>query len=425
MRITRRDFLGSMLAASAMVSGVADTRAAVASAPTESASAGPEDRAAWMRIADRVARPVLAALADRRLKAAMPVEGAQAAPRRAVTHLEALGRTLCGLAPWLEYAADAGDLPDLARAAIASGVDPASPDRLNFTSTSQPLVDAAFLAQALLRAPQSLWTRLEPRTQIQVLEALESTRAISPAHNNWELFAAIIEAFLQRAGRPRDERRLFAALRDFQTWYVGDGVYGDGPEFHWDSYNAFVIQPILVEILDVVGDEASEWREFRQLVHPRFVRYAEIQERLIAPDGSFPPLGRSLAYRCGAFQGLALAALRHVLPPAVPPAQARRALSAVIRRTLEAPGTFDENGWLRIGLAGHQPSLGETYISTGSLYLCTAAFLPLGLPPDDPFWTGPSIPTTWETAWSGRDLPADHARRELRTGASAAPGTRY
>ena len=31
------------------------------------------------------------------------------------------------------------------------------------------------------------------------------------------------------------------------------------------------------------------------------LRYAAVQERLIAPDGTFPALGRSIAYRCGAF----------------------------------------------------------------------------------------------------------------------------
>jgi hypothetical protein len=106
---------------------------------------------------------------------------------------------------------------------------------------------------------------------------------------------------------------------------------------------------------------------------------------------------------------LALAALRHMLPKDVAPAQARVALTRVIRRTLEAPGVFDENGWLRIGVAGHQPGLGETYISTGSLYLCSFALLPLGLPLSDPFWAEPAAKTTWEKVWSGENLPADHA----------------
>ena len=144
-------------------------------------------------------------------------------------------------------------------------------------------------------------------------------------------------------------------------------------------------------------------------VEARAARYAAVQERLIAPDGSFPPIGRSIAYRCGAFHLLAQSALRRRLPEGVLPAQVRGALTAVIRRTLEAPDTFDANGWLQIGFCGHQPSIGETYVSTGSLYLCSVALLPLGLPETDAFWSAPPQPWTSAKAWSGRPFPIDHA----------------
>src|SRR6185295_12983891 len=130
---------------------------------------------------------------------------------------------------------------------------------------------------------------------------------------------------------------------------------------------------------------SSRWAPLREAMETRARRYAAVQERLIAPDGSFPPLGRSLPYRCGAFHLLAQTALRRSLPEGVSPAQARGALGAAIRRTLEAPGTFDDRDWLQVGQAGHQPHLAEPYISTGSLYLCTVAFLPLGLPAQDAF----------------------------------------
>ncbi|NDC75986.1 DUF2264 domain-containing protein, partial [bacterium] len=58
---------------------------------------------------------------------------------------------------------------------------------------------------------------------------------------------------------------------------------------------------------------------------------------------------------------------------------------------------------------GHQPALGERYISTGSLYLCSFAFLPLGLQATDPFWIAPAEKTTWEKIWCGENLLADHA----------------
>ena len=80
-----------------------------------------------------------------------------------------------------------------------------------------------------------------------------------------------------------------------------------------------------------------------------------------------------------------------------------------MRRMVEAPGTFDGKGWLTIGFAGHQPSIGESYISTGSLYLCSAAWLPLGLPARDPFWSAAAKQWTQQKAWGGVDLVADHA----------------
>jgi hypothetical protein len=97
------------------------------------------------------------------------------------------------------------------------------------------------------------------------------------------------------------------------------------------------------------------------------------------------------------------------LPAEVTPGQAREALTAVIRRSLEAPGTFDAAGWLTIGFAGHQPGIGERYVSTGSVYLCAFAFLPLGLPASDPFWADPPADWTAKRAWAGREFPIDRA----------------
>ena len=82
---------------------------------------------------------------------------------------------------------------------------------------------------------------------------------------------------------------------------------------------------------------------------------------------------------------------------------------AVIEKTLNAPANFDKDGWLNIGLSGHQPGIADTYITTGSLYLCMEIFLPLGLPVTDEFWSGPEEPWTAVKAWSGQDVPADHA----------------
>ena len=374
------------------------------------------DRDAWIAIMRRLADPVLTNLANGTLKARMPVEQAAGTDRRSVTHLEALGRLIAGLAPWLERPSDGtaegrlrADYAQLARRAIARAVDPASPDFLNFTRDRQPLVDAAFLAQGLLRAPTALRDGLDPADKRRLIAALESTRPIAPPFNNWLLFSAMVEAGLKALGANWDRARVDYALRQHEQWYKGDGAYGDGPDFHWDYYNSFVIHPMLVDVLDACDDHLPAWADIAARVEARASRYAAVQERLIAADGSFPPIGRSIAYRCGAFHLLAQAAFRHRLPGGVAPAQVRGALTAVIRRTLDAPDTFDANGWLQIGFCGHQPSIGETYISTGSLYLCSVALLPLGLPESDPFWSAPAQPWTSAKAWSGRPFPIDHA----------------
>jgi hypothetical protein len=296
-----------------------------------------------------------------------------------------------------------------ARGALAHGVDPKSPGWLRFGEERQTIVDAAFLALALHRAPTMLRDALPPGVRTQVADALRATRKQQPPTNNWLLFAAMIEVALYELGEEWDRKRVGFALRKMSEWYVGDGVYGDGPHYHADYYDSFVMHPFLLAVLDAVGDKDPAWKAMIEVEHARARRYAAIQERMVAPDGSFPPVGRSLAYRCGAFHLLADAAYRRVLPNGVKLEQVRCALSAVIARTLNAPGTFDERGWLRIGLCGHQPEIGETYISTGSLYLCTAAFLPLGLSAEDDFWSGPEAAWSGKKVWSGVDLPADHA----------------
>ena len=299
---------------------------------------------------------------------------------------------------------------ELARAALAQAVDPASPDAMNFTKEGQPLVDAAFLAQGLLRAPTQLRDRLDAQTRTRLVTALESTRVITPGFNNWLLFSATVEAGLKALGAHWDRVRVDYALRQHEQWYKGDGVYGDGPTFHWDYYNSFVIHPMLVDVLATLGDESPAWKDMRAKVDDAHPALRGVSSNAWSRQRArSPPSAARSRTGAGAFHALAQAALRKTLPDELTPAQVRGALTAVIRRTMGAPGTFDEDGWLRIGLCGHQPGVGERYISTGSVYLCAVGLLPLGLPASDDFWNGAPAPWTAARAWSGAEFPIDHA----------------
>lgn len=390
----------------------------------DSLMTGEEVRELWINMLDRIARPVLENLSEGTLRENMPVESIDPvnADRRGVTHLEALGRTLTGIAPWLELGPDRTEegrlrkeYIDMAVRSVSNAVDPASPDYMNFSRGAQPLVDAAFLAHGLLRAPVQLWGRLDSLTRERLVYELKSTRTIRAAESNWLLFPAIIEAALLEFTGEWDRSRVDYALRRHWEWYKGDGWYGDGKDFHFDYYNSFVIQPMLVEVLEVLerhgigGTQYYDTGKFYEVQLARYARYAAIQERMISPEGTFPAVGRSLAYRFGAFQALSDVCYRHILPDGVSPAQVRSALTAVMVRQIGVPGTFDDNGWLRPGFCGHQPHIGENYISTGSLYLCTAVFIALGLPDTDPFWSSPAEVWTSVKIWNGADMDADSA----------------
>jgi len=53
--------------------------------------------------------------------------------------------------------------------------------------------------------------------------------------------------------------------------------------------------------------------------------------------------------------------------------------------------------------------LADIYNNTGSLYICSNIFLPLGLPDTDDFWSAPPLDWTARKLWSGEDVPGDHA----------------
>ncbi len=373
-------------------------------------------RKEWLDALLRIVSPVLDSLERGQLKKDLPLsfheERADFAP------LEAFGRGMLGLAPWLE--AESEDLEAQERAlqekyrakavkCIAMATDPDSPDFMVFDRGGQPLVDTAFLAHAIVRAPKALAGSLSPEVRHNLAEAFRSSRQITPGSSNWLFFSAMVEAGLYILGEPYDLVRVLYALRTFQGWYKGDGVYGDGAMLHCDYYNSFVIQPMYVDLVKLFADKSPEIEAMGGTVIARAARYASVLERMIGPEGSYPVVGRSICYRFGAFQMLSQAALQHELEEGVSPASVRCGLTAVIRRVMSAPDMFDEKGWLLPGVYGHQPELAEGYINIGSLYLCSAVFLPLGLSGKDEFWSGAEEEWSGKKVWSGGHISIDRA----------------
>ena len=326
---------------------------------------GEKERAYLIQSLTKMADPLFTALSQKQLKIKMPVEKSPEMIRvkriPSSTHLEAFGRLLGGMAPWLELGPDEtreGKLRkkyiDLAVLCIKNGTDSTSPDYLEFNLPGQSLVDAAFLAHALLRAPTQLWGRLDDETKRNLVAALKLSRSTKPGQNNWLLFAGMVEAMLLKFTGECEQFRIDYAILKHKEWYKGDGVYGDGKDFHFDYYNSFVIHPMMLDIMRVMKEKGITVAMDFETALKRSIRYAEIQERLISPEATYPIVGRSIAYRCGAFQLLSQMALQKTLPQHVSGQQVRFALYSLIKKQMEAPNTYDANGWLQIGVYGQR-----------------------------------------------------------------------
>lgn len=378
---------------------------------------GAQDRALWVDLMWKISYPVIHNLAEGTLSQNMPIEtrSGKTDGFKDMTYLEAVGRTLAGVAPWLELPDDDSQEGKLRKQmrleaikGLTNAVDPNSPDKLNFTKHAQPIVDAAYLVHAFLRAPNALWEPLDDVTKQRYIDALQGLRDRTGAYNNWLLFTGLTEAFLLKNSQQYDPFRINVAKNKLKEWYVGDGWYSDGSKFSMDYYNSYVINPMMVAMLETLGTKKRANQKEIDEALQRMIRHSEFCERIICSDGTYPAFGRSVTYRTAAFQSLADVALREKLPSHIKPAQVRCALTAVHRNMYEGDQNFDKEGWLVLGFNGHQPEVADGYTSTGSLYMATLSFLPLGLPADNPFWT--DQPSEWTTlkAWKGKELHRDY-----------------
>ena len=375
------------------------------------------DRQQWVELCYRIAAPVLENMSKGELQKNMQLELSPTWDGRdkRVAYMETFGRLMAGISPWLALPDDDTEegkmrkqIREWAVLSYKNAVDPDSPDFLLWeTKSTQRLVDAAYIAESFLRAPEATWQLLDETTQKRYIERFQRLKIVRPAYNNWLLFRGLIEAFLMSVGEDADQYVLTVASNKINEWYLSDGWYSDGAEFSLDYYNAYVIHPMYIEMLEVLNKHRFWTPISTKLAIKRMQRFNVFMERLISPEGTYPAFGRSVVYRMGAFQTLAMAAWKYGLPEGLSNGQVRSALTAVMNNMFKVEGNFNEKGFLQLGFAGHQPDLSNYYTNTGSLYMTSLVFMPLGLPADHPFWKDAAEPWTSQKAWSGQPFPID------------------
>lgn len=376
------------------------------------------DRQVWADLCYKISQPVLENMSKGNFQKDFPLELSPTWDGRdtKVAYLETFARLMAGISPWLALPDDGTpegkqrkQLHEWAIQAYKNAVDPNSPDKITWlTNTSQPLCDASYLVESFMRAPEATWGQLDEVTKKRYIEGLKSLRTIRPAYNNWLLFRAMVEVFFMSIGEDVDEYALLVGLQKMSEWYLSDGWYSDGPEYAMDYYNSYVMHPMMVEVVEMCKKHKFSTPISLDLAVKRMNRFNTILERFISPEGAYPAVGRSVIYRMGAFQTLAMSAWKYGLPKDLTNGSVRSALTCVMKRMFAVDGNFDDKGYLRLGFAGHQPNLANYYSNNGSLYMTSLVFMPLGLPADHPFWTAPAEPWTSQKAWSGQEFPEDY-----------------
>lgn len=375
-----------------------------------------EDRIFWVSTLQKIAYPILSNLANGNLKKKMPYESNSQKNRKFV-YLEAFARVFNGISSWLELGPDNSEEGQLrikyinmTLQAIRNAVNPNSNDHIFIIEPKQSLVEIALFAQGLLRAKNHVWLNLPMDVQAKIIDEFKNTREIAPYENHWLLYTAIIEAALLEFTGECDKERLSYGIHKFRDdYYLGDGIYCDGNSFESNYFNSMFIHPMLNDVLMVMRKYGISEGEFLDVQLMRSSRLSAQLERLISPEGTYPLVGKAIAYRCGVFHLLSQAILFKILPRNINPAQVRSALTMVLRRQFRGTQNFNPDGWLLIGLNGSQLSISEENITNGSIYLCCSIFLALGLEMNDAFWSSPADEWTSVKAWNGSPSQPDQS----------------
>lgn len=357
---------------------------------------GLRTRRDWLRLADRLLISARRYASPGNCLVIPP--GPEGGYGRAVDGLEGFARTflLAGFRIAGERCAGLEELADWYARGIATGTDPASPERwVRLDEHPQAKVEAASIALVLDLTRPWIWDRLTPGVQERVVEYL-SPAVGDPTYPriNWVWFRLVVQTFLRSVGGPWSAQEMAEDLATHDTFRRADGWLSDGAQRAYDHYAGWALHlyPALWARMSGAADLASARRERDLAGLDRFLQDAVA---LVGADGSPLIQGRSLIYRFAAAAPFWVGALAGV--PSLTPGQLRHAATRIVTHFTEH-GVPDERGLLTLGWHGPWPRLAQAYSGPGSPYWASKGFLGISLPADHPAWTAPARPLPVQNA---------------------------
>jgi hypothetical protein len=350
-------------------------------------------RGDWLQLADRLL------LSARRWAspghALITPPGPAGGYGRAVDGLEGFARTflLAGFRIAGERDSTSDELADWYAQGIATGTDPASPERwVRLDEHPQAKVEAASLALILDLTRPWIWDRLTPAVQGRVVAYLAPAVGDDTYPRiNWVWFRLVVQTFLRSVGGPFSAGEMAEDLATHDSFRRPGGWLADGASRAYDHYVGWALHlyPVLWARMAGAGELAAGRRDAEALDE-----YLSDALTLVGADGSPLIQGRSLTYRFAAAAPFWAGALAGV--PSIAPGRLRHAAARIVGH-FAGHGAPDADGLLTLGWHGRWPRLAQSYSGPGSPYWAAKGFLGLVLPADHPVWTEPSEPLPVET----------------------------
>ncbi len=386
-------------------------------------------REKWLSILLQIVNPVIYGFVNKNIKSIFPIyfsahltENDKRRNQTEIVFIELFSRTLLGISILFQSAESINEnnLHDLFQNTIFM-INHTFSGYLDFyhsTVDHQLIVEMANCALAFIRAPY-LWNSLHLLIKNNILNVMYySITKFKPHMNNWLLFEALIEIFLYKNQKIKILNKTLLNVRVIESYYIGDGWYKDGPLFHMDFYNSYVILPFLITIYQELyllnyQNNGILFKNLYQKTLLKIQRQSEFLERLIGTDGSFPIFGRSAVYRTAIFHALVTTVYLEGLPNRLSYGQVRSGLNAVIQNMFqnEKIKIVDEHGFLTFGFSGFQSEIADEYSNSGSIYFALLIFMPLGLNENHIFWSSNEEDWSQKKLYNGNSINRDKSIR--------------
>ncbi len=304
-----------------------------------------------------------------------------------IAGMEGFSRILWGLVPYWAGGGSDESLLSVYQEGIANGTDP---DHIEFWGhlhdRDQRMVEMAALSLGILLVPDKLWEPLSDQTKKNYAAWLNEINEHKLVENNWQFFNTITNLALKSVGEKYSKECMQRAIDYYESFYIGNGWYGDGVRPQKDYYVSFAIHYYcLLYVKFMRMEEPERCKKYEE----RAKEFAKTFLYWFDDEGKALPFGRSQTYRFAqaAFFSACVFAEVEVLPLSVIKGVIERHIDYWMRQPI-----FDNGHVLTVGYTYPNLNMSETYNATGSPYWACKLFLILALPQDHSFWSVEAAP---------------------------------